>query len=199
VAEKRQGENRTPQPQGQRELQRPAEQNRVQAARRDPFDAAWSGPFALMRRMQEDMDRLFGGFGGSRWSTPFGGTERLDWAPAIDAFQRANEFVVRADVPGLSRDDLTVEIADDSLTIRGERTYDHQEEREGVFSSERAYGSFCRVVPLPEGAMADNAKANFRDGVLEIVVPSPPQEVRRGRRLEIAQDQSQRSEQKQST
>lgn len=197
MAEKRPGENRTPQT--QQELQRPAEQNRVRAGRRDPFDAAWSGPFAMMRRMQEDIDRLFGGFGGSRWTTPLGGIERLDWTPAIDAFQRANEFVVRADVPGLSREDLSVEIGDESLTIRGERKYDHQEEREGVFSSERAYGSFCRVVPLPEGAMADNAKATFRDGVLEIVVPSPPQEVRRGRRLEIAQEQPQRTDQKQST
>jgi HSP20 family protein len=113
---------------------------------------------------------------------------RAEWAPAIEAFQRGNEFVVRADVPGLSRDDLSVEIGDDALTIQGERKYDHQEEREGVFRSERSYGSFYRVVPLPEGAVSDSAKANFKDGVLEVVLQAPSHEVRRGRRIEIGQE-----------
>jgi HSP20 family protein len=115
----------------------------------------------------------------------------MDWTPAIEAFQRGSEFVVRADVPGLSRDDLTVEVGDDALTIRGERKYDHEEEREGVYRSERSYGSFYRVVPLPEGAMGESAKANFKDGVLEVVIPAPSQEVRRGRRIEIGEGTSQ--------
>ncbi len=150
------------------------------ASRRDPFDVFSAGPFAMMRRMQEDMDRLFGG------------GQRADWIPAIEAFQRGNEFVVRADVPGLSREDLTVEMGDDALTICGERKLDHEEEREGVYRSERQYGSFCRVVPLPEGAVAESAKANFKDGVLEVVVQAPSQEVRRGRRIEIGQESPQK-------
>ena len=108
-----------------------------------------------------------------------------EWAPAIDVFQRGNDLVVRADVPGLSKDDITVDIADDELTIRGERRYDHEEERDGVFRSERSYGSFCRVVPLPQGAIADSAKATFNSGVLEILVQAPSLDVRRGRRIEI--------------
>lgn len=154
--------------------------------RRDPFDAFALGPFAMMRRMQEDMDRLFGSFGFGRFGSR-AGSEFAGWTPAIDAFHRGNEFVVRADVPGLSREDVSVEIGDDELTIRGERKYDHEEEREGVFHSERGYGSFCRVVPLPEGVMADSAKATFKNGVLEVVMQAPPQEVRRGRRLEISE------------
>lgn len=156
-------------------------------ARRDPFDMLSAGPFAMFRRMQEDMDRLFGGFGRRAWISPFG-EEAADWAPAIEAFQRGNEFVVRADVPGLSRNDLNVEIGEDTLTIRGERKYDKEEEREGVYRSERAYGTFCRVVPLPEGAVADSAKANFSDGVLEVVVQAPSHEVRRGRKIEIGEE-----------
>ena len=93
-------------------------------------------------------------------------------------------------MPGLSRDDLSVEIGDNALTIRGERKYDHEEERDGVFRSERSYGSFYRVVPLPEGAVADSAKAAFKDGVLEIVMQAPSQEVRRGRRIEIEGERS---------
>jgi len=146
------------------------------------------GPFAWMRQMQDQLDRavtgLWGGSSGSSWTpdTVFGPS---DWAPAIDVFQRGNDLVVRADVPGLSKDDITVDIADDQLTIRGERRYDHEEERDGVFRSERSYGSFCRVVPLPQGAIADSAKATFNNGVLEVVVQAPSFDVRRGRRIEV--------------
>jgi HSP20 family protein len=148
-----------------------------------------AGPFSMLRRMQEDMDRLFGDWGDRRqWPSLFNEGGRAEWAPAVEAFQRGNEFVVRADVPGLSRDDLSVEIGDDALTIQGERKYDHQEEREGVFRSERGYGTFCRVVPLPDGAVSESAKANFKDGVLEIVLQAPSHEVRRGRRIEIGQE-----------
>lgn len=176
----------------ERGLERAGRQGRGLAAW-DPFDFR-SGPFSLIRRMQEDMDRLFGSLGGGRgWMSPFG-EEGGEWMPAIEAFQRGNDFVVRAEVPGIRREDLHVEVGEDVLTIRGERKYDHEEEREGVYRSERAYGSFCRVVPLPEGAMADSAKANFAEGVLEVVLQAPSQEVRRGRRIEIGSERPQQSD-----
>jgi HSP20 family protein len=146
------------------------------------------GPFAWMRQMQDQLDRAFNGLwsgsGTSSW-TPDPMSGPSDWSPAIDVFQRGNDLVIRADIPGLTKDDITVDIADDQLTIRGERRYDHEEERDGVFRSERSYGSFCRVVPLPQGAIADSAKATFNSGVLEIVVQAPSFDVRRGRRIEI--------------
>ena len=151
------------------------------------------GPFAWMRQMQDQLDRAFTGLwgstSGSSWTpeTVFGPS---DWAPAIDVFQRGNDLVIRADVPGLSKEDITVDIADDQLTVRGERRYDHEEERDGVFRSERSYGSFCRVIPLPQGAIADSAKATFNNGVLEIVVQAPSFDVRRGRRVEIKEGAS---------
>lgn len=172
----------------QRTPQRSSEQNRGSLVRRDPFDAFWQqGPFALMRRMQEDLDRLFSGFGSGRGLSRREKEFDIDWSPAIEAFQRGNEFIVRVEIPGLSRDDLTVEVGDDVLTIRGVRKYDHEEEREGVVHSERAYGSFYRAIPLPDGALPDTTKANFKDGVLEIAIQAPSQEVRRGRRIEIGQ------------
>jgi HSP20 family molecular chaperone IbpA len=134
------------------------------------WDASSYAPFAWMRMMQDQIAHAFGA---------------PDWSPAIDVFQRGNDLVVRADVPGLTRDDITVDIADDHVTIRGERHHDHEEERDGVFRSERSYGSFCRVIPLPQGAIADSAKAAFNNGVLEIVLQAPSSEVRRGRRIEI--------------
>ena len=166
------------------------------------WDATSYGPFAWMRQMQDQLDRAFNGLWSgsgtpSAWTpeTVFGPS---DWSPAIDVFQRGNDLVIRADVPGLSRDDITVDIADDQLTIRGERRYDHEEERDGVFRSERSYGSFCRAVPLPQGAIADSAKAVFNNGVLEITVQAPSFDVRRGRRVEIKEGAEKKQGQQQN-
>lgn len=165
----------------ERSTARQGERGRGELQRRDPFDLAWSSPFTLMRRMQDEMDRWFGG---ARW--PSAG-EPFDWAPAVDVFHRGNEFVVRADLPGLSKDDIELEINEDSLTLRGERRHEEEEEKEGMYRRERTYGSFVRVVPLPEGTIADSAKATFRDGVLEVVLQAPGREVKRGRRIEIGE------------
>jgi HSP20 family protein len=105
------------------------------------------------------------------------------WAPDIDVFQKNNELTIRADLPGLKREDVTVEITDDSVYIQGERRREHEEEREGYYRSERSYGSFSRLIPLPDGAITEQAKATFKDGVLEITMPAPPES--KGRRLEI--------------
>jgi HSP20 family protein len=135
------------------------------------------------------MDRIFGDSGfGRRWlgsPLPRAGAEL--WAPQIDVFQRNNELVVKADLPGLKKDEVKIDVTDDAITIQGERRSEHEEEREGVYRSERSYGSFCRVVPLPEGAITDQAKATFNNGVLEITMPAPPEQVTRGRRLEISE------------
>ena len=156
---------------------------RGESLRRDPFAGFWGGrdPFAS----------FWEPFGlSTRGAWPFGpGRETTQnlWSPQMETFQRGSEFVVRADLPGLNKDDVKIDITDDTLTIEGERREEHEENREGYYRSERSYGSFYRVVPLPEGAITDSAKANFNNGVLEIVVQAPPREVSRGRRLEIAE------------
>jgi HSP20 family protein len=190
MPEARSTQSRSGQTEHQGSLQRREGTFADRLRRRDPFDIFDVGPFSLMRRMQEDMNRIFGNIWNPRhhWPSFWGEGERSEWMPAVEAFHRGNEFVVRADVPGLTRDDLSVEIGDDALTIQGERKYDREEEREGVFTSERGYGTFRRVIPLPEGAVSESAKANFKDGVLEIVIQAPSQEVRRGRRIEIGQE-----------
>jgi HSP20 family protein len=102
-------------------------------------------------------------------------------------FQRNNELIIKADLPGLTKDDVKVEVTEDSVTLQGERRTEREEERQGVYRSERTYGNFHRVIPLPEGAITEQAKAIFRDGVLEISMPAPPEQVNRGRRLEITE------------
>lgn len=166
------------------------------------WDASGFGPFAWMRQMQDQLDRAFSSIWSGSGTTSSWSPDNVfgpsDWAPAIDMFQRGNDLVIRADIPGLSKDDITVDIADDQVTIRGERRYDHEEERDGVFRSERSYGSFCRVVPLPQGAIADSAKANFNNGVLEVVVQAPSFDVRRGRRVEIKEGSEKKQGQQQN-
>ena len=153
-----------------------------------------SSPFALMNRMTQEMDqmfdRVFGDFGLTMRS-PFSGgwfgapTRQALWSPRIEAVQKGDRFIVRADLPGMKKDDVQVELGENALTIRGERNEQHQDEREGYYHSEREYGQFYRTIPLPEGVIAESAQASFRDGVLEVTMQAPPEEASRGRRLEI--------------
>jgi HSP20 family protein len=148
-----------------------------------------SSPFNAMQRMVDEMDRIFGDFGfGRRWGArPFSPESNLSvWAPEVDVFQKNNELTIKADLPGLKREDVQVDITDSEVTIQGERRHEREEEREGFYRSERGYGSFCRVIPLPEGTISDQAKATFKDGVLEITMPAPPATTK-GRRLEITE------------
>ena len=154
--------------------------------RRDA-DRSSYGPLSLMRQGIDEMERWFGHWGRA-WPAVGGSMfSRVgDWSPAIEAFQRGNEFIVRVDAPGMSRQDVQVEVGDDTVTIHGERRQDRQEERDGLFWTERSYGSFTRTIPLPPGAITDSAKASFNNGVLEVGMQAPSAETRRGRRLDIS-------------
>ena len=105
------------------------------------------------------------------------------WSPAIDIVERDGRLVVRADLPGMSADDVRIEIRDDALVLEGERRSEIEVEEEGVYRSERVYGRFSRVIPLPDGADLDKASARFENGVLEIEIPL--REDARRRRIEI--------------
>jgi HSP20 family protein len=99
--------------------------------------------------------------------------------------QKGDRFTIRAELPGLKKDDVQVELTEEAVTLRGERREEHEEEREGYYHSEREYGQFHRTIPLPEGVIAETAQASFRNGVLEITMQAAPAEASRGRTLEI--------------
>jgi HSP20 family protein len=131
-----------------------------------------ASPFAYMRRFAEEMEREAGFIPG-------------EWSPQIDVLEREGQFAVRADLPGLSKEDVKVDVTDDLLTIQGERKQQKKEEREGYCYSECSYGSFYRAIPLPAGAEASKATAQFHNGVLEIAMPAPTQGGKKARRLEV--------------
>jgi HSP20 family protein len=138
-------------------------------------------PFTVMRRLSEEMDRAFSGI----WSRPGSmDVASSTWAPAVDVTERDGKLVVSADLPGLHKDEVKVEVTDENLIIHGERKREEEERREGFHRTERRYGSFYRVIPLPQGANADQARAQFKDGVLEVSIPVP-QEQRRSRQIQI--------------
>jgi HSP20 family protein len=147
-------------------------------------------PFSLVRRMMEDMDLMldeFGTgrtFGTTRWSDIGRGVPAAVWTPAIEMFQRDGQLVVRTDLPGMSPEDVRIEVTDDTLTIEGERRSEVEVEDEDFYRSERTYGRFSRVIALPDGVDAENAQARFENGVLEVTIPLA-QEASRGRRVEI--------------
>lgn len=174
--------------------QTPASQQRDSGAmqRRGAAGNWLASPFDVFDRMAEEMDRtfdrMFRDFGMPRRSwvaRPFGSRSSEGvWAPRIEAFQKGDRYIVRADLPGLKKDDVQVELTDEALTIRGERHEEKEEEREGYYHSEREYGQFHRSIPLPEGVIGESAQASFNNGVLEITMQAPPAGTR-GRRLEI--------------
>jgi HSP20 family protein len=156
-----------------------------------PFMGTFAAsPFSLMRRMMEDLDRMFEDLGSTRSlsGTAAGNRARggigglaVDWSPAIELLERDGQLVVRAELPGLSPEDVRIEITNDgSLVIEGERRSEMEAEEEGgVYRSERIYGRFSRVIDLPQGVDVDRAQARFENGVLEIALPLSEQSQRR--------------------
>jgi HSP20 family protein len=140
----------------------------------DPFVARFGdNPFAFLRRMAPTFDRFFD-------ELPWHAESRLpafetaNWLPNVDIFERDGMFVVRADLPGMTKDNVKVEIKKNVISIEGERKTDFEEDKDGVYRMERAYGTFFRAIPLPEGARTEAVKASFKDGVLEVTAPLPP-------------------------
>ena len=138
-------------------------------------------PLREFATLQNEMNRLFG----SVFDTPpqgNGGTLRR-WMPAMDLVETEDHFVLRADLPGLSVEDVNSEVEERVLTISGERKAEHTENKDGYHRVERAFGSFSRSLTLPEGIDAEAVSASFDRGVLEVQIPKP--EERKPRKISI--------------
>jgi HSP20 family protein len=160
-------------------------------------------PLGMMRRFSEEVDRIFDEFGMGRGlfgSRPGRGQESGQgmWSPQIEMHERDNQLIICADLPGLKKDDIHLEINDEALVIKGERHQEFEDTRQGYYRSERSYGSFYRTIPIPEGADAEQAKASFQDGVLKITLPLPKQDQPRSRRIEVQEGGSSSSAPRQS-
>jgi HSP20 family protein len=143
-------------------------------------------PFALLRQMTSELDRAFEDWS-VRWPSVglFAAPESVAWSPKIDVFERDNRLVTRVDLPGMKKEDVSVEVTDGRLALSGERKRETEEKKDNVYRSEREYGSFYRAVPLPEGVKLEDVKATFSEGVLEVSVPSPARPEANVRKVQI--------------
>jgi len=132
-------------------------------------------PLDLMRRFMDEIDWSMQSF------RPRGlAAEETMWTPAVESFERDGQFIVRAELPGINKEDVKVEITDDGLILQGERKREHEEKGADFYRSEWSYGSFWRCVPLPvEAVNADKVHAQFDNGVLEVSMPIPESQRKR--------------------
>jgi HSP20 family protein len=131
-----------------------------------PFTAPGTllSPLTMMRDFSREMDRMF--------NTSFGpGAETGTWWPAVECKKTNGTLLVTAELPGLKKEDVKVEVTDNALVIEGERKFETKKEEEGYFQTERSYGKFVRSIPLPEGCKPEEIKAELANGVLEVKVP----------------------------
>jgi HSP20 family protein len=138
-------------------------------------------PFAFMRRVTDELDRVFG----FRPEFEFPELYPRIWSPQIEVLERYNKFLVRVDLPGLTKENVKIQVGHDELTIEGERKIEKEEKEEGLYRSERTYGTFFRRVPIPEHVRAEEAFATFKDGVLQIEMPTIPMPEVKKRTVEI--------------
>lgn len=154
-------------------------------------------PWQMMRRMQEDMDRLFGQFFGGPAGSPGGGMTPASqqgamqqWAPSVDISQNEREWCIEAELPGVNKDDIDVQVQDHHLILsaamrRESGTPEGEGDQRQYHHRERRYGYFQRVIPLPENVSEDQISCQFRNGVLEVHVPKAQQAQPRARRIQV--------------
>jgi HSP20 family protein len=170
-----------------------------------PADFFSASPWQMMRRMQEDMDRVFGQFFGGPGELGRGLAAATQWAPSVDVSQSDREWIIEADLPGVRRDDIEAHVQNHHLILRAEMRQEEQpaggqgpqaaagqqgsqgqqDQQRQYLQRERRYGFFERVIPLPENVDEEQVRCEFRDGVLRVHLPKKQQAQFQGRRIPI--------------
>lgn len=138
-------------------------------------------PLELFEEMQEEMARLWGETGplAARrltWPLRRFSPAPMAWMPRMDVYEKDNTLVVKAELPGVKKEDIEVAVDNGDLVIRGERQAEQEVKEENYYRMERTSGSFYRRLPLPYEVKPDQIEASFNDGVLEVRMPRPSQE-----------------------
>jgi HSP20 family protein len=141
-------------------------------------------PVTELNTIQNEMNRLFNAFFDQPNQTErAAGATMRRWVPPMDLVETEGHYVLRADLPGLADDDVNIHFEDNVLTISGERKPEHEQQSEGYYRLERAFGGFSRSLTLPDGVDPDGVQAHFDRGVLEVHIPKPEQ--KQPRRVQI--------------
>ena len=124
--------------------------------------------FSVKNRMNRLMDDFF-------IPSPYFRRENTtwDWNPSVDIYNEDNSIVLKAELPGVEKDDINIDVKDRVLTLKGERSIDNEVKEESYYRRERSFGKFERRFSLPENVNADDIKADYKDGILRIEIPKP--------------------------
>lgn len=134
------------------------------------FDESFARPFPLFHPL---------------WRSKLRFPEMEEFSPSVDIFEEGDDVVVKAETPGMKKEDLDVKLEGDTITVTGEKKTEEKVEKKDYYRLERSYGSFCRSFRLPTDVQADKAKATFKDGVLEVRVPKTEEAKKRAKKVEI--------------
>ena len=134
----------------------------------------WTDPFRDIAVLQDRMNRLFGDYP-ERAQPREEGPETGIWMPNVDLYETKDAICVRAELPGINRDAVHVEVKEGVLTLRGERKFEKEVEEESYHRIERSYGTFHRSFTLPSTVDAQKVTARMKDGVLEVDLPKQEQ------------------------
>jgi HSP20 family protein len=135
----------------------------------------WQSPGALnwpsigrLTDLRDEIDRFFElPLGGAMQTSPW----MSGWTPALDVYEDKDQFTVRAEVPGMKKEEIEVSLHENTLTISGERKEERQSKEAGLYRSERSFGRFQRAVELPTTVVGQKVKADYRDGILTVTLP----------------------------
>lgn len=133
-------------------------------------------PFVGLTGWERDMDRMLEDFFGRRvrpwWPERWFRAEEMEVKPPIvDVFEEKDDIVVKAELPGMEKDNIEVNLTDHNLTIKGEKKKEEEVKEENYYRAERSYGSFVRTLALPKDVRADKVTASFKNGILEVRMP----------------------------
>jgi HSP20 family protein len=142
-------------------------------------------PFGVMERRFEDLFRRPFSLMDPSWWPRLRMSEAEVLSPTVDIFEEGDDVVVKAELPGIKKEDISVDITDNTLVISGERKQEEKVEKKDYYRLERSYGSFSRTLRMPTEVKTDKAKANFKDGVLEIRVPKTEEAKQKGKKVPI--------------
>lgn len=146
------------------------------------MELAWYDPFMSSRELnsvQRQLDELFTRVGSS------GSSSMGLWKPTSDIFETDKEYVLRAELPGVSKDNVKVELVGNTLHVSGERSEEKEQETRRSHIRERSFGKFERKLPLPQGVQEKDISADFKDGLLEVKICKPQQQLKQSSRKQI--------------
>ena len=166
-----------------------AERTTMPMKREDSATRRWD-PWEMFESLQDEMDR-FWRRPGAFWTGPFPqlfrrtGGQAMAWAPRIDMYEKDNNIVVKAELPGLKKEDVQVEVDSGNLVIRGETSSESEVKEDAYYRMERSAGTFFRRIPLPAEVNPDQVQATMDNGVLEVRIPKPSESRSQAKKIPI--------------